>query len=63
MREMTVKIDKYYLGEYKGKYYIFNRVTGQRIISIEEKNQYFNKAIGEAIIKELNTGNYEELEQ
>ena len=60
---MTVVIDKYKLGEYKSKYYIFNRETGHRIISIEENNKYFNKLLGEAILKELNTGNYEELDE
>ena len=58
---MTVKIDKYSLEEYKGNYYIYNRANGKRIISIESPNQYFNKALGETILKELNTGKYEEL--
>ena len=58
---MTVKVNKYTLEEYKGNYYIFNRVTGNRIISLEERNSKFNKKLGEAILQELNTGKYEEL--
>lgn len=60
---MTIKIDKYILREYKGKHYIFNRVHGDRIISIEEKSTSFNKALSEAILQELNTGKYGELEE
>lgn len=60
---MTVKIDKYSLEEYKGYYYIYNRANGKRIISIESSHQYFNKALGETVLKELNTGKYEELNE
>ena len=61
---MTIKIDKYYLlGEHKGNYYIFDRTFGNKLVSLESSNQYFNKKLGEAILKELNTGNYEELEE
>ena len=60
---MTVKIDKYALREYKGNYYIFNRVYGSRIVLIEGVSEEFGKMLGEAILKELNTGKYEEDEE
>jgi len=60
---MTIKIDKYHMGEYKNKWYIFNRANGKRIISIESLDPVFNEKMGKAILKELNTGEYENLEE
>jgi len=57
---MTVKIDKYALREYKGNYYVFNRADGGRIVLIEGVSEEFGEMLGEAILKELNTGKYED---
>ena len=56
---MTVKIDKYESREYKGNYYIRDRLTNRDIISFGSLNHDLNKALCELVLDELNTGKYE----
>ena len=58
---MTVKIDKYRLHHDKNYSIILNLSTGNAIVKLELMKEIPRKKLAESILKELNTGKYEEL--
>ena len=58
---MTVKIDKYRLHHDKNYSIILNLSTGYTIVKLELMAEIPRKKLAESILKELNTGKYEEL--
>ena len=58
---MTVKIDKYRLHHDNNYSIILNLSTGHTIVKLELMKEIPRKKLAEFILKELNTGKYEEL--
>ena len=58
---MTVKIDKYRLHHENNYSVIINLDTGHIIVKLELMKKISREKLAESILKELNTGKYEEL--
>ena len=58
---MTVKIDKYRLRHENNYSVIINLDTGYIIVKLELMKKISREKLAEFILKELNTGKYEEL--
>ena len=58
---MTVKIDKYRLRHDNNYSVIVNLDTGYIIVKLELMKRISREKLAESILKELNTGKYEEL--
>ena len=56
---MTVKIDKYKITRCNKEYMIINRVINRIIIKFMTPDEQTNKTLAELVLKELNTGKFE----